>query len=159
MKTKGLFFTTIAVIIALLISCASSGSTNSNDKKAGADFNMVQGKTWQLAKVEKADKIIELNTAENMFTISFNNNRVSGKALPNNYSGQVISQDKEKISFSQMASTRMALLTDPKNILLQEDEYFQLLQKTTSWGIKDNNLILYTVDNANKETKLVYLSK
>ena len=159
MKIKSFYLTACAALIILFVSCASSGNTNSNNKKEGTDFSMLQGKTWQLIKVEKSDKTMELNNPENMFTLSFNNNRISGKALPNNYSGQVTSQDKEKITFSQIASTRMALLTDPKNILFQEDEYFQLLQKTTSWGIKDNNLVLYTVDNANKEAKLIYFSK
>ncbi|MCL2480999.1 MAG: META domain-containing protein [Spirochaetaceae bacterium] len=164
MKIKSLFFSTIAAIVILLVSCSSFCNKGSNDKKA--DFSNLQEKTWQLIKVERPDKNIELdrnkmNTMhqENMFTLIFRNNNISGKGFPNNYTGQITNQNGEKISFSLIASTRMALLTDTENLLLQEDEYFQLLQKTTSWEIKDNNLILYTVDNANGKSKLIYFSK
>jgi len=164
MKIKRVFPVTIAVLVILLTSCTSFCNTNSNDKKGDKmDFSILQGKTWQLIKVEKPGKNIELdrnqmNTMqqENMFTLAFSNNNLSGRAFPNNYSGQITNQDNGKISFSPIASTRMALLTNTSNLLLQEDEYFQLLQKTTSWDIKENNLILNTVDNENKETKLIY---
>ncbi|MCL2791663.1 MAG: META domain-containing protein [Spirochaetaceae bacterium] len=161
MKTKSLFLTAIAVIVILLISCASL----CNGPRNKADFNTVQGKTWQLIRVEMPGNTMELDRErinamyfENMFTLIFNNNIVSGRAAPNNYSGQIMSLDGNKISFSQLISTRMALLTDI-DVPIQEDDYFHLLQRTTAWGMERNNLVLYTVDNANRNVKLIYSLK
>ncbi|MCL2705881.1 MAG: META domain-containing protein [Spirochaetaceae bacterium] len=164
MKIKRMFLVTIAILVILLTSCSSFCNTKSNDKKGEKmDLSILQGKTWQLIKVKKTGKNIELNRdqmntiqQENMFTLIFKDKNISGKGFPNNYSGQITNQDNRKLSFPPIVSTRMALLTNTNNLLLQEDEYFQLLQKTTSWDIKDNNLILNTVDNENKEAKLIY---
>ena len=168
MKKKILFLTIIGIIFILFASCASSGSTNSNKTNPGekkdkkADTCPMDGKIWELIRVERSGRTIELNIAqmirmnfENMFTLTLSNTNVSGRAAPNNYAGQVISQDGNKIAFSQLISTKMAIIGDI-NLPLNEDEYFHLLQKTNEWEIKGNNLILHTVDNANAKTSLVY---
>ena len=167
MKIRMCFLTTVVASAILLVSCASSGSISSNNKNhEKPDFDNIIGKTWQLVKVEtESNKNIELDRNQmntmnqgNMFTLLFTNDKISGKAAPNNYFGQIIDQADGKIVFGQIAATKMALITDIKNISLNEDEYFHLLQNTFSWGITDNCLILYTANNANEKVKLIYSS-
>ena len=168
MKKKILFLTIISIIFILLASCASSGNTNSNNKSSTekkdnrTDSCPMEGKIWELIRVERSGRTIELNRAqmirmnfENMFTLTLSNTNVSGRAAPNNYAGQIISMDGSKIAFSQFISTKMAIIGDI-NLPLNEDEYFHLLQKTSEWEIKGNNLILHTVDSANAKIRLVY---
>ena len=164
MKIKICFLMIIATLTVLFASCASAGNISSNDKiQEKADFSILQGKKWELVKVETKSKNIELDRTQmntmnqgNMFILAIDNERISGKAAPNNYSGKIINQEGKKITFSQIVSTKMASIADIKNTLLHEDEYFQLLQKTTSWDIINDNLILYTVNDKNEETKLIY---
>ncbi|MCL2293680.1 MAG: META domain-containing protein [Spirochaetes bacterium] len=163
MKIKISFFITIIIITILLSACASSGTIGTKNKVV-PDSCKIEGKTWELVRVEtKSGASIKLDrkemkrlNQENMFTLLISSNNISGRAAPNNYVAQIIAQDGNKIKFSLIASTRMAALVDMDNILLQEDEYFRLLQQTFAWGIKNKNLILHTINSANEKTKLIY---
>ncbi|WP_428897707.1 heat shock protein HslJ [Parelusimicrobium proximum] len=157
MINKKIFMlTALAALSCVLFSaCATSKNTES-----GAGFDAVKEKEWQLAQVLDSSGKVTYDHSnlpdeyfKDIYTLKFDDSRVSGKAAPNRYSGPY-TLNGNKLSFKHFASTLMMGIKVPEG--LSEYQYLQLLEKTTSWKYSKNNLKLSTVDTNGKKLTLVY---
>lgn len=122
------------IFLGLLFLLSLMGCTNSMINK---NENLV-GKQYALVQQEK-DYQITLNFAENNFF---------GFAGVNNYFGKYEVQDK-KITFGAIGRTMMA---GPQEIMKAEDEFLNKVEKSTSYEITKDGLILTT----DKGEKLIF---
>ena len=131
------------VLATVLMSCTSTG---------GANFSNVIEKEWKLIEVRiesglRKEVIFDRNTldnesAENFFTLAFNEERLSGAAAPNRYTAPYTLGEKDSISIKPMASTMMASLFEPES--LREHVYYSYMHNVYKWDLDDENLILYS---------------
>ncbi|MCL1929198.1 MAG: META domain-containing protein [Treponema sp.] len=135
-----------------------SGTTGST----GANYvTSISGKSWKLTELRFTDKTVTLNRNElsadqaDFFTLTIDNERISGKAAPNRYMTSYQAEANNALTIQPIASTMMALIvSDPQRI--QEPEYFQYLGKVKSWKVNQNKLELTTADAANKVLIMVF---
>ena len=121
----------------------------------------ISGKTWKLIEIRFTDKTVTLNRNElsaeqaDIFTLTIDNERISGRGLPNRYMTSYKAGANNALTIQPIASTMMAsIVTEPQRI--QEPEYFQYLAKVKSWKINQNRLELTTADAANQTAIMVF---
>lgn len=149
---KTLFVFCVAVFCVFLAACAAN-------KSASADigFSAVEGKTWQLDKATDAKGAAFYKKSasadeffKDVYTIQFDNGRVSGKAAPNRYNGPYTLGSGNEIAFKNFASTLMAAIRAPEG--LSEHQYFKLMSGVSSWRASKGTLTLYSVEDGAKTT-------
>ena len=145
------FFIALAMIGALAAQSFASGMAAEN----ALNFSSIGGKNWKLEEVRTGQTAVRINrgTVE-IFTLVFEQGRVSGIGAPNRYFGPYTGGDSGALSFGAMASTMMAALFE--NEALKEHEYFAYLAKVFRWDLRDSRLMLYTLNPKNEEVILVY---
>jgi heat shock protein HslJ len=152
-KLTGIYFCAALILPAIVfVSCAG-----------GAQFKNAQGKEWTLQQIKSQGKTVridrkrlEANNMSGVFTINFEENRVSGMGAPNRYFGPY-TVDNDKLNIGELASTMMAAFYEPEE--LKEREFFDYLSKASRIKIKSGKLELYSVNNAGAETVLIFESK
>jgi len=93
------------------------------------------GKYWKLVRLN--GKTVETTGKEAFMRFEDEDNRVHGNSSCNIFNGKYELLEGNKIKFSPFAMTRMACIGN--NI---ESEFMQIFEKTTSYSITSNELIL-----------------
>ncbi|MDR2662176.1 MAG: META domain-containing protein [Treponema sp.] len=141
---------------------ASGGTAGQSTASSGASYlSSISGKDWKLLELRRSDKTVTLDrnklTADGMgdlFTLTVDSARLSGKAAPNRYISTYQAGENNTLTIAPPIGTLMASIYDPER--LREEEYFQYLSKVKSWKLNQGKLELYTTDASNKEAVLVY---
>jgi len=158
----------LLVAVIALAACksgpdATSGASKSRSSSAVADstdFADVVGMDWRLVQIRRASGRIEINrdkpAAEGgeIFTLRFEDGRVSGLGAPNRYFGPYTLADNQAISMGQMASTQMATFREPEE--LKEHEYYAYLNNVSRWSLSGGNLELHSKGTDGAEAVLVF---
>jgi heat shock protein HslJ len=149
------FTTQMAVLLAFVcvtLACAS-----------GSKFSDVKDKNWELVEMRNKSETVLFDRNklkeegfDNIFTIRFDADRVSGVGAPNQYSAPYTSADKQAITIKPAIQTMMAPLREPEK--LKEHEFFSYLMSTTKWNIDNGNLELYSRGDGG-EVVLVFIQK
>ncbi|QHI39291.1 hypothetical protein IMCC3317_47010 [Kordia antarctica] len=137
MKTK----ITILTIIALTIMSCSGGkksNTESSDSNKGNTSEIVNTK-WIITTLEGKDiSNREQNGQIIYFTLNSDGNRVNGYSGCNTFMGTYKLEDGNRISFSQMASTRM-ICPDAK---INESEILNIFNTADNFTLRNGELSL-----------------
>ena len=159
-------FQTVALfIIFCIIGCKSTeGAMNKNvsspKSSTTSTFADVLDKEWKLVNVLIGGKSINFNRKTlltdfgNIFTLTFEAERLSGVGAPNRYFTSYVPGENQALSILPVASTRMAPIGEPDK--LKEHEYFMYIQNTYSWNLKDGNLELFTKTEKGLEALLIF---
>jgi len=142
-------------------SCASAGGARQNT----AAFADIQRQEWHLSEIRSNTESVRLNRPaldaagfSGVFTITFEDGRVSGAGAPNRffgpYTGGKASGSGGDLSIGLLGHTLMAAIFEPEE--LQENEYFHYLSSVTSWELREGMLELATSSNDGSKTVLVF---
>jgi heat shock protein HslJ len=130
-------------------------------RDAGANFSDMEGKEWVLSEFRSAGRTItmdrrklEVDGFTGVFSIQFENNRVSGMGAPNRFFGPYTAGSNRALSLGNMASTLMAPIIEPEE--LKEHEYLSYLSNVTRWDFAEGKLELYSFSSSGAETVLVF---
>ena len=135
-----------AVIFALFMGACSTKKTNSQKTSTGIEGTSIPPEVVGLDLVGKHWKLIELfgnpviaeNTPKEAYIIfNVDDNRFSGDAGCNRFSGSFQLKDPDRIVFSQTVSTRRMCIN-----MDTEDKFLQVLNTADSYIIKNDILIL-----------------
>ncbi|MDR0487279.1 MAG: META domain-containing protein, partial [Treponema sp.] len=130
---KKLFLTVVGAV--WMLGCSSA-----------PQFSQLTGKEWKLIEVRVNGKTTGFNrnalgeVFSEAFTVSFDNENISGTGAPNRYSAPFTLEKDQKISIKLVRSTLMASIFEPEN--LREHEFFVYIQNTNEWNLVKNNLEL-----------------
>ena len=152
MKNPTITLLTITAILTILISCASGVSAQDNSipaRDSGAVFADLEGKEWLLSGITRSGQTVHLDRnaigMAGAYTISFQDNRVSGMGAPNRYFGPFSTGPGRALSIGNIASTLMAAIFEPE--ALKEHEFFAYLARISHWDLRDGSLELHSSDN------------
>jgi heat shock protein HslJ len=150
--------------VGMAMSCASKPAAQSDTDPAQrnaavpVDFSLISGKTWSLLEIKNGTdtKVLDRSdaTTVNWFTLTFGADQFSGMGGPNRYQGPYTLGDAQALSFGPAASTLMAPFIELDAV--KEYEYFAYLGKVTKWDISNGRLSLFTTNEADSETVLVF---
>jgi heat shock protein HslJ len=157
-KLTGVYMYAILVLLTIVfVSCAGTASARGN----GMALKDMQGKEWMLLEVRKPGKTalidrkkLETSFPGGVYTINFEEGRVSGFGAPNRYFGPYTVGSNKALSIGNLASTMMAALFEPEE--LKENEFFAYLSKVSRWNIQSGKLELYSADSSGAETVLIF---
>jgi len=145
MKKFGLILLCSAIFFPA-ISCASDESSG---RQAHGDFTDIQGKEWVLFEIRRGAETIRLDREaletfgfNGVYTITFEDGRVSGAGAPNRFFGPFTEGESGALSIGLLGHTLMAALFEPDD--LREHEYFAYLSGVTRWYLHDGRLELFT---------------
>ena len=118
----------LTIVIVGMLSCKSKkGTTSSVDLKK---------QTWEVISLQG-------EKSKSIQTLSVSDEKISGQAACNKYSGTVKLGEKGTVNFSGIFGTKMGC-----ELLDEEQLFFELLDKTSSFKIlNDEELMLYNSDN------------
>jgi heat shock protein HslJ len=139
------------IIVILLAGCKSAPESKPEPAPAPArtlqDFSDIKGREWNLTEIHVGGKDIEFNrnTLEkegfrDIFTLKMDDQTISGKGAPNNYSAPYTLGEGQKISVNVVRATLMAPLREPEK--LREHDFFTFIQNIYEWNIAGSNLEL-----------------
>ena len=133
-------------------------------RDADATFKNVEGKEWLLLEVKGGGKTVTLDRQKlsidnfiGAFSLSFQEDRVSGMGAPNRYFGPYSFGANRSLSIGQIASTMMLAFREPDD--LKEKEFFDYLSKVKRWDLSQGKLELYSANNNGSEVILVFVLK
>jgi heat shock protein HslJ len=139
----------VLIVAFMLIACAGTPK-----------FDNVKNNDWDLAqlRIGKENIVIQRHMLAEygfteIYTLRFEEGRISGAGAPNRYFAPYTLGDKQAITFGLIASTMMAAFVEPHE--LKEHDYFVWLQNVYAWNIVKGNLELYS-RNDGKEAVLVF---
>lgn len=140
MKTK---IFTLAIIAFTIMSCNTGKKSNPNtsemNKEASDDMASIEDGKWVITTIEGKDVSgWERNGQKIYFTLNSAEHRVNGYSGCNTFMGTYKIEEGNRISFSQMASTRMACPDDEIN----ESEILSIFENTDNFTIADGKLSL-----------------
>ncbi|WP_424244131.1 heat shock protein HslJ [Elusimicrobium posterum] len=148
-----------AAIIACGVLFAACASASKNGEPTG--FAAVKGRVWQLSQVKDASGKVTFDHSKlnkeffnDIYTLQFDDQRATGKAAPNRYTGPYTLGEGNAISFKHFASTLMMGIRTPEG--LAEHEYYQLFEKVTSWKYSKNQLTFNTVDKNGAKVTMIF---
>ena len=123
--------------------------------------NIPKDTEWILIEIQTKPRPIiisrnsqEMRGFENIYTLRFDENRLSGIAAPNRYSAPYKLDKNQAITIQLIVATLMAPILEPKN--LKENEYFIYLQNAQKWNISKGRLELHTTGKNNVKAVLIY---
>jgi len=124
----------IMAVVLLVISCTNQKNP-SGDKTTDAPLHETY---WQLT--EMMGKAIQPQSGlrDIYMILTEENSRVHGFSGCNNFSGDYELKEANRLSFSQMISTKMACL----NVMETETQFLNLLQQTDSYYLNRDTLQL-----------------
>jgi heat shock protein HslJ len=158
-KLTGLYLCAVLVLPVLVFaSCAGGASFKGG---SGVEFKDVQGKEWTLQQIKSQGKTVtidrkklEANNMSGAFTISFEEDRVSGVGAPNRYFGPYTVSSNNTVNIGLLANTMMAAFYEPEE--LKENEFLGYLSRAKHWDIRSKKLQLYSANNEGADTVLVF---
>jgi multidrug efflux pump subunit AcrA (membrane-fusion protein) len=135
---------------------AETGGSSGNTALAS-----LYGKEWKLTEIVLSNRNIALDRkklksegAGDLFTLTIQSDRMSGKAAPNRYTTAYKTGDNNTLTLMPVISTLMATSFDPERI--QEQDYYAYLSRVKSWKADKTRLELHTTDAGNRPAVLVY---
>ena len=149
-----LFWTALSFLFILLAqSCAGGGKVKTN-----TSFADIINRDWILTDIKTgADTVhITRNLAgvNDIFTLKFDEERVSGAGAPNRYFAPYNTAEGHALSIGMIAGTLMAPLFENED--LKEHDYFGYLGKVSRWEFQNGKLELYSLNENSTETILVF---
>ena len=142
---------TLALVISTALAACSSGPK----------FSDVKNKDWNLVELRLPRETISFERGklaeegfDEIFTLRFDDERVSGVGAPNRYFAPYTAADKQAITIKNIAGSLMASIREPEK--LKEHSYFNYLQNVTRWDLVKGNLELYSKGEDGAEVVLVY---
>ena len=157
------FISAVFILAAIAFPLTVSAAGARENVENSTSFKNAEGKEWILEKVSNAGKNIFMDreklAADNfggIYTITFQEGRVSGMGAPNRYFGPYSIEANNVISIGNIASTMMAAFKEPDE--LKEREFFSLLSKTAKWNMKEGKLELYGASDEGEVT-LTFIQK
>ncbi|GMO29050.1 MAG: hypothetical protein Pg6A_17070 [Termitinemataceae bacterium] len=122
----------------------------------------IKGIDWYLVQLKTGDSIINIDRdaltedgMENWFSLRFNENRIYGKAAPNNYNADCFINSDSSIRMGVIASTKMMAFREAA--ALKEHSYFEHLAKVTNWALSPlGYLELYYTNTNGQRVSLVF---
>ena len=150
---KKFIFIMIAVIAISVTGCKSSPPPSAEVKEV----------EWKLVEVRRGgdhDIKFDRNTLASegfpdIFTMTFNNEKFSGKGALNTYTAAAAVGDKYDISVKPVNATQTADLTNPEK--LREHDFSVYVQNMYKWKIVDEKLEIATKDENGKDVTLVFV--
>jgi heat shock protein HslJ len=110
----------------------------------GPGFSEVLGKNWKLVQVRINGAASAFDRAPlgegDSFTLTFDAERLAGKAAPNRYFSDYTLGGGQEITVKLIGSTKMASFIEPA--ALKEHDYLQYLQNAVRWDLVKGNLEL-----------------
>jgi heat shock protein HslJ len=97
---------------------------------------------------------LKTQNAGDIFTLTFDGERVSGVAAPNRYSSPYELGEGKKITIKMGISTRMASIFEPER--LREQDFLTYIQNTYEWNLVDNKLELFSKNENDEKVRLVF---
>jgi heat shock protein HslJ len=153
---KGL---SVLPLAAALVLAACAGGPSSQDNTVV--FDDLLGQTWKLVEVRIGQKSIGYDRQQleslgmnDCFTLTFDEERINGKAAPNRYFASYEQGENRILTVQAPASTLMASFVEPEK--LKEREYLQFLEKVSRWDFNQDRLELYSRDPGGREAVLIY---
>ena len=150
---KNMIKIALPLFVLAAFSCAGGAGARSN-----ASFSDVKGRDWVLTEVKSGSNTVTItrtNITGEIYTIRFEDDRLSGMAAPNRYFGPYTSGEGHSLSMGSVANTLMAALFENED--LKEYDYFTYLGKVTRWELrKDGKLELYTSAENGSQVILIY---
>jgi heat shock protein HslJ len=148
--------------VGMVMSCVSKPAAQQGtvQKVAAvpADFSPVLEKTWSLMEIKSDTDTKVLDRSDtvtaNWFTLTFAADQFSGVGGPNPYRGPYTLGDANALSIGPAAANLMAAFKELDAV--KEHEYFAYLVKVTKWEISNGQLNLFTTNEADSETILVF---
>jgi heat shock protein HslJ len=153
------FAVLFAAIVFTQTACASNagGATGAR----ALEFSDVRDKNWKLTEVRAGKNnvifqrsMLEQEVPGDVFTLRFDEERVTGVACPNRYFAPYEMAEKQTIDIKPIAATLMFALFEPKQ--LKEGEFFTYLENTDQWNFVKGNLELRSKNNEGAEVFLVF---
>ena len=124
-------------------------------------FDDVEDRDWVLAEVRIGQRIIHIDRSrqatdgfDEIFTLRFDEERVSGTGAPNRYFAPYTTADRQGMKIGLIAGTMMASLFEPENF--KEQEYYAWLQNVERWNLAKGKLELYATDEDGSKAVLVF---
>ncbi|MDR2924001.1 MAG: META domain-containing protein [Treponema sp.] len=153
-----------AMIVFMQTACATNAHMASGARTASGDkFSDVRDRDWKLTEVRAGkDKIIferamlAQEGPNEIFTLRFDAERVSGVGCPNRYFAPYALTEKKALDIKPIAGTLMAALFEPEQ--LKEREFFAYLENADKWNIVKGNLELRSTNDDGAEVVLVFSS-
>jgi len=142
----------LLLILVILFTSCNSGPKFS-DKVMNRDWSLVEARILPNDVIYNSNEF-SIEGVDEIYTLRFDGERVSGVAMPNRYFGPYELLEKQAISIKQMASTLMISFLEPER--LGEHDYFTVLKNTYKWDIVGGNLALYSKNEAGAEVVLIY---
>jgi heat shock protein HslJ len=148
-----------AVMMAGLVLSACAGGAAV--KETALNFDDVRGKEWILTELRTGSAVIRLDRQKleaedlgDVYTLRFDEDRLSGKGAPNRYFGPYELGDGGRLTLSRVASTEMMGIKEPEE--LKEYEYYDYLNRVNRWGMAQGRLELFSETPDGREAVLVF---
>ena len=152
---KKLLFAITLIVVIPCMSCSSKPNA------PAVSFSDVIEKEWKLIEVHIDGKNINFDRNAladdgfgELFTLTFDNQNLSGVGAPNRYSVPYTQEKDRALSVKLARSTLMASIREPEK--LKEHDFFTYIQNVETWNLVDNNLELYSKTEAGAEVTLVF---
>jgi heat shock protein HslJ len=155
--THGCAYMAAGMAGLILIACAGGAPV----KERPPSFDEVRGKEWMLTELKAGSVVIRLDRQKleaegqgDVYTLRFDEDRVSGKGAPNRYFGPYELGDGDRLTLSRVAGTLMLGITQPEG--LSESEYYDYLSRINRWSISRDRLELFSETPEGQEAVLVF---
>jgi heat shock protein HslJ len=157
MKKFMFFFGSLVLLTGMaVLSCAGGASPREE-----GDFDGLREREWRLTALISPSGSIDLSRQKlesegmgDFYTLRFDEDRLSGKAAPNQYFAPYTPEKNRALSVGPPAGTLMMALKEPE---LKEHDYFAYLSRVNRWNLKDGKLELYTSGEDGLEAVLIFL--
>jgi heat shock protein HslJ len=140
-----------------MVAACAGGAPSRNE---APEFSSILEKDWQLIEIRQESGDISLDRARmeadgigDAFTLRIDEERISGKALPNRYFGPY-TRTGQAIRIEKIAATLMANIARPGT--LSENDYFDYLWWVQSWAQNGDNLELHTASPEGQRAVLIF---
>jgi heat shock protein HslJ len=160
MKTKKHFDMILRIFLifsVLMVAACAGGAPFRNN---APEFSSILEKDWQLIEIRQdgGDIFLDRTSLEadgmgDAFTLRIEEDRISGKALPNRYFGPY-TRTGQAMRIEKIASTLMANIGRAAS--LSETDYFDYLWWVQSWDQNGDNLELHTASPEGQRAVLIF---
>jgi heat shock protein HslJ len=163
MTTKKVFFPFLVIAVFLWFNACAGEPAPRQNPVSTLSLDQVTGKQFRLTEIRipqgesvtfDREKLIA-EGFEDIFTLTFDTERISGKGAPNRYSAPYELGSGKSIKIGLIAGTLMAPLRSPEK--LQEAGYFSYLQNVSQWNLQGRNLELSTKTAEGREAVMIYV--
>ena len=164
MNMKGIIMALFFAALFLPAVVAPSPALAAPAHDGGARFGDVEGREWKLVELRRVtetvfiDREVDLYGFGEIYTIKFQEGRVSGMGAPNRFFGPYTVGGNRALRIGSedgaLASTLMMPLVEPE--FLREHEYFGYLSRVIRWDLRERNLKLFSSGEDGSEMVLVF---